>query len=185
MHPLPLYQSLHFFSALPSWIAAHIPADGHLSFEALPPDLSFNALPTHAVRVLSDGRDIAVYKCNLAQFTGEDGRDCALFSPLVVTWRDGHPPKGDISRRIISHCVNTARGFCPPETEVIVTSGNLTRERAGLPFFTALGWEIITQDNVRRDVYKTILRGLEKAAAGFLEEGDGPVSCAVLEFPPD
>lgn len=182
MHVQPLYQSLQVFAALPSWVAAHLPAAGELCFDALPPDLSFNALPTYAVRVTAAGREIGVYKCNLAQFTGEDGRNCALFSPLVVTWRDGHPPKGDISRRIIDHCVKTARGFCPPETGVIVTSGNLTRERAGLPFFTALGWEIVTEKTARREIERTVLRGLEKAAAGFLEDADKPVSCAVLEL---
>ena len=179
-----LYQPLRFFADLPSWIAVHRARDEALAFQALPVDLSFNGLPTFAVRVLSEESDIAVYKCNLSLFTEEGGRDCALFSPLVVTWRDGHPPKGDISRRIIGHCVNTARGFCPPETEVIVTSGNLTKARAGHPFFTALGWEIIRQENAQRDIYKTVLRELEKAAAAFLEEDDGPVSFAVAELPP-
>ena len=187
-HYQQLYQPLQFFADLPLWIAAHMSGDGTLSFEALPLDLSFNALPSHAVRVLHDGREICVYKCNLAQFTDEDGRDCALFSPLVVTWRDGHPPKGDISRRIIAHCTDSARGFCSskqdsPQMDVLVTSGNLTKERAGLPFFTALGWEIMTEETAQRQIYQMIIKSLEKAAAAFLEEGDRPVSFAVMTLP--
>ncbi|TNE32840.1 MAG: hypothetical protein EP349_00720 [Alphaproteobacteria bacterium] len=187
-HYQQLYQPLQFFADLPAWIAAHTARDGALSFDVLPLDLSFNALPTFAVRVLDDGREIGVYKCNLSQFTDEAGRDCVLFSPLVVTWRDGQVPQGDISRRIVAHCVRSARGFCSskqdaPVMGVLVTSGNLTKERAGLPFFTALGWEIVTEETAQRPIYQLIIKSLEKAAATFLEEGGKPISFAVTEIP--
>jgi len=184
----PLFQPLSFFSALSSWVAAYAAQDDDLDFYVLPLDLSFNALPTYSVRVLRENRAIALYKCNLAVLTDEDGRACALFSPLVVTWSEDRPPEGDISRRIIAHCLDSAHGFCAskqvmPEMDVIVTSGNLTKERAGLPFFTALGWDIVMAGATQTPIYQKIITSLEKAAAAFLEENDGPVSFAVVKLP--
>ncbi|TVQ84034.1 MAG: hypothetical protein EA357_04105 [Micavibrio sp.] len=164
-----------------------------MRFFAQPVDTSFNKLPTFSVCVLREGEEIAVYKCNILH----DG-SAAVFSPLVVTWGKGGNPGGGISRVIIDHCIFSAGGYCrdlmPEISEVIVTSGNLTEERAGLPFFQALDWTIIAEDEARADIkLHHVAQRIKAAAAPFINIEDtgaedsgaeeaGNVSFALLRF---
>ncbi len=170
------------FTDMPSWVARNAAQRGELQFFALPVDGSFNALPTFSVRVLRGRQEIAVYKCNMLR----DG-DSAVFSPLVVTWGAGGNPGGGLSREIVDHCVFCACGYSravfPEISDVIVTSGNLTEERAGLPFFQALQWQIVTESGARDAPLRQVAVRLKKAASAFLDTKNGAaedISFAVL-----
>lgn len=133
----------HAIHLLSDWINTHHAHDAQFSFVAAPIDLAFNNLPTLCVKLFQDDVQQALYKFNIHMHD-----DCIVFSPLVVMWAEGQTRIAGIDHAIINHCTESLTSFAKlylvDIKNITLTSGNLTIERAGKPFFTKLGFDIIT-----------------------------------------
>lgn len=133
----------HPIHLLPNWINTHHAHGALFSFVAAPIDLAFNNLPTLCVKLFQGDVQQALYKFNIHTHDG-----CIVFSPLVVMWAEGQTRITGIDHAIINHCTNSLTSFAaahlPDVKNIMLTSGNLTVERAGKAFFTKLGFDIIT-----------------------------------------
>lgn len=133
----------HALNLLTDWINTHHAHDAQFSFVAAPIDLAFNNLPTLCVKLFQGEQQQALYKFNIHTHD-----NCIVFSPLVVMWAEGQTRIAGIDHAIINHCTNSLISFAKAHLNdiknIMLTSGNLTVERAGKAFFTKLGFDIIT-----------------------------------------
>jgi hypothetical protein len=132
-----------FVPALPEQLVAytHLP-ERVWHQKALPIDTSFNQLPTLAVEIAYEGQALATWKCNVRT----DIEGWLIFSPLVIVWApeaNRQHGQGQILMSAIAQALPHAARALGYDGRILLTSGNLTVERAGLPFFQSLGWPIV------------------------------------------
>jgi hypothetical protein len=160
-------------AALPGFINGFPAPAAGLSCRAAPVDFSFAGQPTLKVAVTQDGQAAAVYKMNMLDFPAEN---ILAFSPLVVTWAETAaqkqmPRPPGTGRHLMAHCTGwlsgaQAQGIFGMK-KILLTTGNLTAARAGLPFFTALGWDIVRQKAAPPGALRDIADRLQSMAAPF------------------
>lgn len=139
--------------ALPDWINRSCPVLEGLRFNALPINRSLHDAPTVSVEVSGGDGLVAIYKYNFQlEPTSAVGIRLVL-SPLVIMWAEGGVRRtSGMDGIIIRHCLESIGKYkgslTPSLSEVILTTGYLTVQRAGRVFFEKLGW-VVTDCMVR------------------------------------
>ncbi len=191
-------EAFDFCRELPQWINRHRPEDELRRYHAKELDYSFNGNPTLSVEVTGAQGLIATYKSNITLIPGERS-PWLVFSPLVVIWEKSKEERGsDLGRPIIDHSVSSIAGYCKAHarhiSNILVTSGKLTKAKAGRPFFEALGWEIASTGDCAPNagdasfakVLSFIMAQIGAAIALLPQntpEAASPISFAMLRLP--
>jgi len=140
---------------------------GGLSFTAQPVDASLFGAPTLAVEARDGANIVATYRYNFSFYPAAKGAGCLVLSPLLVKWADsGAHRKPGHDRLIIDHCVGSLAALRGHENaadcSLLLTTGYLTVQRAGSPFFSGMGWRHVT---ITSEVARKAARGLLRHAA--------------------
>jgi len=182
---------LEKLNKLPSWINKNMPKYEGVDFVAKPIDSSFNDKTTLTVEVKEDGNDICVYKCNI-DFLADKWLGFYL---LVVIWNTEYKPKSSMGNLIIEHFTKSIKEFCNDEMPSIenrfFTSGNLTVQKGGKPFFNKLNWNIVelsnldVKDSSLLEALTQVEHSISKAIPAtnnILDAEPSNISFAFLEF---
>jgi hypothetical protein len=181
------------------WIDRHHRQIGELEYRATLSDAGDGDIPMLAVEVRGAAGLVATYKCGISHPVEPKG--WLVLAPLVVSWNGARPDNSSgLGRAMVEHLVSALRTFqasASLQTEgVLIGSGNLTRAKAGRPFFEGLGWEIVvpalrspyqlyTQERIAAAL-TVIERQIDCAIAPLLKAGKieaEPVRFGVLVVP--
>lgn len=143
-NPVPVLlkqQPLDALLDLPAALNAVVGCGNGLSFYTMPINTAFRGYRTLLTQVSQGDTPVATYQCNAGYVDG-----WMVFYMLTVVWaEEGVRPKGS-GKKIMEHCLRALDVYAKRaavERGVLLTTGNLTEERAGLPFFTAMGWDTV------------------------------------------
>jgi len=178
-NPHPLRRAL--LKTLPDWVGDHAAPANSLFYTAHKLDYSFNGQLTFVVDVRTQDAPLATYKCNLHDALAE----WVVFAPLVIHWHPQAVRQHGQGQQIIAHALHVMQAGVAAlgvDSRVLVASGNLTIERAGLPFFTSLNWPVVTEATLPQaqpqEPLQLVAQQLQTLTASFRKPGDGGVSFA-------